>query len=224
VKHKLLALKFYNEEKMDLVNNCRFCNIANGKFKYSEIDFPILENDKYMAFASIGALVPGWTLIVPRIHDVSMRTHYHDNSFKDFVRQTIACLKQSYPKLITFEHGANKKGSLTSCGTEHAHLHLVPYTESLLSDMFNSGLIWTKCKVAEIEEIANGEEYLFYSEINEDWSDTVGYLHILQKPISQFFRKIIASQIGHPEKFDYKVYPNLENSILTYKTLSKMAG
>lgn len=214
----------HDEENMDLVNECRFCGIAQGKFKYAKIDQPIIENQEYMAFASIGALVPGWTLVSPRIHDVSMRAHYEKEDFHFFVHETIKRLRKSYSNLIAFEHGANKQGSVTACGTEHAHLHLVPFSKSLLQDMSDSGLFWKKCKASEIKLISEGKEYLFYSEITDDWNKCEGFIHILEKPISQFFRKIIATHLGLPNQFDYKTFPNFENSTLTYKTLSEMAS
>jgi len=219
-----VQLENCNAESKNLSKECRFCQIAHGVYKHDKIDRPILENEKFMAFASIGALVPGWTLITPRFHDFSMKNYYGNQDFNSFVNQSISTVKKLYPDLIAFEHGANKKGSLTACGTEHAHLHLVPFTGSLLQDMFDSGLSWKKCKASEISSISDGQEYLFYSELKNDWEECEGYIHILRKPISQFFRKIIATRLGKPKEYDYKINPNFKNSILTYTSLTSIVS
>lgn len=111
---------------MEPFNNCRFCNIVVGKYQYAEIDQPFASNDGFVAIASIGALIEGWSLIIPKEHQHSMRNVYDKLQFKDFVETVIPLLVQQYGPLIAFEHGSNKEGSITACGTDHAHLHLVP--------------------------------------------------------------------------------------------------
>ena len=51
---------------------CRFCDILSGNLKGKE-DHPIWENEGYFSLASIGALVEGWILIVPKKHVISMK-------------------------------------------------------------------------------------------------------------------------------------------------------
>lgn len=211
---------------MHTSKTCRFCSISSGKYHFKCIDEPFAENENYIAMASIGALVEGWSLIMPRAHCFSMRDYYSDQKFSDFVNSILPNVVAHYGKVIAFEHGANKQGSITACGTEHAHLHIVPYSNSLLQDMMKSGLSWVKCHTTEVKKIADEAEYLFYSELDVggEWDNPTGWLHVLNYPKSQYFRRLIADQINKSDVFDYKLFPHSELSEQTRKTLSRLAA
>jgi len=200
---------------------CCFCDIGAGKYQYTDIDEPFASNDEFVAFASIGALVEGWSLIIPKTHQLSMRNIYARSVFADFVGSVLPPLAHRYGPLIAFEHGANKEGSITACGTNHAHLHLVPLGESLLPEIQNSGLQWVQCHTSEITSQSGENEYLFYSELydKEAWQDPVGYLHVLEHPVSQFFRRLIAKRKGGAEVSDYRRFPHLDTARQTRKVL-----
>lgn len=204
-------------------SECRFCKIIKGKYQYNEIDRPFLNDGEFVAVASIGALVEGWSLIIPKEHQLSMRNAYNKADFKDFVSHAISLLNRFYGPLIAFEHGSNNEGSNTACGTDHAHLHLLPFEGSLLLDLQNSNLQWDKCLTSEIPDRVEEMEYHFYSELEskKSWQDPVGYLHILERPISQFFRHLIAKQVGCSEASDYRQFPFLETARQTYKVLAR---
>jgi hypothetical protein len=200
---------------------CCFCGIVVGKYQYTDIDEPFASNGEFVAVASIGALVEGWSLIIPKTHQLSMRNIYGRSVFADFVRSVLPPLVHRYGPLIAFEHGANKEGSITACGTNHAHLHLVPLGESLLPEIQNSGLQWAQCHASKIASQAGENEYLFYSELydKEVWQDPVGYLHVLEHPVSQFFRRLIAKRRGRAEVSDYRRFPHLDTARQTRKVL-----
>lgn len=206
---------------MEFLDECRFCNIVEGRYQHKGIDQPFANSDKFVAIASIGALVEGWSLIVPRSHQLSMRNIYGKSEFVRFINDIIPRLLNRYGPLIAFEHGSNKKGSITACGTDHAHLHLVPYKKSLLSEMQKSYLQWNCCHSSEIFKKTGNSEYLFYAEIESEkaWDNPIGYLHVLETPVSQFFRNIIAAQNGNAETADYRQFPYLETAKQTRKIL-----
>lgn len=201
---------------------CRFCEIKDEKYYYNEVDEPFASTDKYFAVASIGALVEGWTLIIPKVHQLSMKDFYSEPAFATFVKSVIPKLQQSYGPLIAFEHGANAEGSITACGTDHAHLHLVPLGESLVPKFQDAGLRWNRTKASQIASTVGNNEYLFYSDLNSniDWQDPVGYLHILESPISQYFRGLIAENRGMSEVSNYKFFPHLDIALQTRRMLS----
>lgn len=201
---------------------CRFCNIVAGNYNHTTIDIPFAHNDEFIAVASIGALVEGWSLIIPKRHQLSMKYVYKSPSLKDIMSTVVPRIANHYGALISFEHGANMEGSITSCGTDHAHLHLVPWNYSLFSDLQNSGLIWSPSRASEIAKKTRMNEYLFYSEIEKqkDLSDPFGYLHILEKPISQFFRQLLAKHCGRTQEANYKNFPLLDVAVQTRETLS----
>lgn len=194
---------------------CRFCDIISGKYHYVGIDEPFASNDEFIAIASIGALIEGWTLIVPKDHQLSLRNIYKNAEFADFVNILLPAMVSQYgSSIIAFEHGANMEGSTTACGTDHAHLHLVPLGESLLLDLQNSGLQWVRCHVSDIASSVGENEYLFYSELNAEktWKDPIGFLHVLERPISQYFRHLIAKKVGEGTESDYKRFPFLDTA------------
>ena len=205
--------------------DCRFCNIINGKYKYQEIDKPFFESEEFIAIASIGALVEGWSLIVPKQHEYSMREFYGSEQLTNIIERLLPAMSKKYGRLIAFEHGANRAGSMTSCGTDHAHLHIVPFDVSLLSKMKKSDMEWVKVKTSEIKNYVNGSEYLFYYDVykNNKWVDPTGYLHVLEKPTSQYFRKLIADYIGVID-YDYKRFPNLDISKVTNRVMNGLCA
>ena len=201
---------------------CRFCEIIkNGNNdKVNDIDRPIYKSENYIALASIGAIIEGWTLIIPEKHVFSMNEIYSDVDFIQFTNKIIDKIKSVYKKkCIIFEHGANRKGSLISCGTDHGHLHILPYEISLLSDIKKDNKKWIECTSKEIEGLVNKKEYWFYAENVCNVDDVLGYLHIIESPESQFFRKIIAEKENCLEMFSYKEFDFIENSLSTYEKL-----
>jgi ATP adenylyltransferase len=153
-----------------------------------------------------------------------MKDMYARNDFKVFTNVLATNLMKEYGPLIAFEHGSNKEGSPTACGTNHAHLHLVPFAQSLFPEMLVTGLDWAHCKASEIAKETKGGEYLFYRDISlRLWDDSQGYLHVLERPRSQFFRQLIARKLGNPNLSDYRQFPNLETSVRTRKTLAGLS-
>lgn len=201
---------------------CRFCNIKHKNYKYDKIDEPFIENNDFFAIASIGSMIEGWSLIVPKKHTFSMKSFYGKKEFVDVLNTIIPVMNEKYGKLIAFEHGSNSEGSITACGTDHAHLHIVPFSDSLVNDLIKSGLQWERCSLEDINEKVGGKEYLFYlDEIENEFSNSLGFLHILDYPISQYFRKIIAKRLGQLDKSDYKLFPFTENAEKTRNTLNQ---
>jgi diadenosine tetraphosphate (Ap4A) HIT family hydrolase len=181
------------------------------------IDDPFYSNREFIAVVSIGALVEGWTLIIPKTHQFSMKNVYKSGEFANILNNVIPPLVNKYGSLICFEHGANKANSVTGCGIDHGHFHLVPFNESLFPDLLNSGLEWEQCCASNISSVSENNEYLFYAELKENkiWQNPEGWLHILKSPSSQFFRKLIAGKIGSREAADYKEFPRLDVALRT---------
>jgi len=207
---------------MKHAGNCRFCDINFGEYKFHGVDEPFAENRDYFAVASIGAFIEGWTLIVPKKHQLSMRNCFDDQNMVTLVSDVSERLMRQYGSVVTFEHGSNAEGSATACGTDHAHLHLVPLKESLVSDLNNSGMDWLRCSTSEIVSIAGDKEYLFYADLklNSSWVNPEGYLHVLERPISQYFRQLLAKRFDCSAQSDYKLFPFLQNSIQTRSALA----
>ena len=201
---------------------CRFCEIFSGGTAAQEIDQPWLASSKYVALISMGALVQGWSLISPIAHATNMSPSFDNAEFWSFALKAENILRNRYGKIYVFEHGAQFSGSQTGCGTDHAHLHMVPLDFSLSQEAvrFDSTLVWKRCPVSEIAVRARGREYLF---VADDFrgQETIGFLCILEKPVSQYFRKVIASRNGMTDFYNYRHFPMLEMSAISAAQLHK---
>ncbi|MDQ7966543.1 hypothetical protein RDI61_21205 [Pseudomonas plecoglossicida] len=202
---------------------CRFCGFLSGSKhmpKASIVDTPWLAIGDYAAFVSIGALVPGWTLIVPKAHGINLTRDYQSTAFWRFAGQVSSILAVKYGRFSVFEHGAYSAASATSCGTAHAHLHLVPLSFNLIEEAkkFAPEMKWEECLATEIADISNGREYLFVADDFEG-AKTRGHISFLRTEVSQFFRRVIATKLGKPAEYDYKANAHLEVSQQSYVEL-----
>ena len=190
---------------------CRFCDIFSDGTATQEIDHPWLADSKYVAIVSVGALVPGWSLISPIAHATNMSPSFNDLEFWSFASKAENILRNRYGKVCIFEHGAQFSGSQTGCGTDHAHLHMVPLDFSLSQEAirFGPALVWKTCSISEIAFHASGREYLFVAD-NFRGQETIGLLCILETPVSQYFRKVIATRNGMSDFYNYRHFPMLE--------------
>ena len=197
---------------MKTMKDCRFCNLLNGIYKYKEVDEPVFETEYYSMICSVGAFIPGWCLIVPKQHDFSMRSCYNDVRFFKFFYKVKNLVEKTFnSRMIAFEHGANRKNSLTSCGTCHSHLHIVPFNESILDDI-QLDREWIICDFSDIETVVGDREYLLYIDIVDQIEESKCYIHILEEETSQYFRKVLANKIGYCGDYSYKNNLLLDNA------------
>jgi hypothetical protein len=104
------------------------------------------------------------------------------------------------------------------CGIDHLHLHVVPLPFSLknaASKMF-PGITW--------KSISNWSDTssLFESQISYGLLQEPNNKMFWCKPphsVRQFFRRVIASQMGIADQFDYAQSPHLSNVLLTLNNL-----
>lgn len=196
--------------------NCRICDIIKGeKGKYGLLDIPFFENDKFTSLVSVGDFVEGWTLIFSKEHQYNLHGYYGDGSFYDYLNEHISIVRKKLKwdkNIIVFEHGANKCDSLTSCGTSHAHLHIVTFEGSIL-DKIRSKKQWKKCKWKNVKDAVGLEEYLLYSEQPELGEEAEVFINIIEEPESQFFRKVLAEEIKLNGEYSYKKEPRIEQSM-----------
>ncbi|MEV8520923.1 hypothetical protein ABZR86_14090 [Dyella marensis] len=190
---------------------CRICALALGSVPKQGYDQPWAENDRYFAMASVGALVPGWSLVFPKSHALNLLENLSAPSFWEFVGSAHAAIEQRYGRSVIFEHGCQYKGSLTGCGTSHAHLHIVPLGAGIVeaSRNYDPSLIWAPCKAKDIPQLVRGDEYLFVAD-SYDGANTIGQVTLLSEGRSQYFRRVIADMLGRPGEYDYKTHPHAD--------------
>ncbi|WP_016954508.1 HIT family protein [Catenovulum agarivorans] len=191
---------------------CKFCGYMNSSSVSTRaIDRPWFEDDKFAAFITQGALTKGWTVIFPKEHVPNMSSYYLDSDFWAFVKTVHLKLVKVFGECVYFEHGASSEGSITGCGVDHAHIHIVPLKFDLKRavESFDPEINWEKCKSSSLHKLTC--EYLSFSNDVPN-QDSLVYVSKLEQPTSQFFRKVIAAGLGIPHLYNYRIDQFLDNA------------
>jgi len=204
---------------LDLANTTsKFDWIVDGPaVSHATWDQILIENQSFVALASLGSIVPGWVLIVPR-HRALNLAGVHAELSEDFadIRQRVrTVLEQHFSgRVFEFEHGPSQPNGLLGCGVEQAHLHMVPLDFDLVdaivakaptgrADRQDILLPWSKIDADRdywvARDVADGRSVVIYPDV----------------PVSQGIRKIIAARTGAAESWNYRSAPFLENVIET---------
>lgn len=194
---------------LSTATDCRFCGYIRGENVDREIDNPWYSDGSFSAFISQGAFIKGWTVIVPHEHMLNMSTYYDKQEFWAFVAIVKDKLENLFGPTVMFEHGAIETGSLTGCGTDHAHIHLVPIELDFLSVVqnFSPNQNWQKLSLRNLG--AQSREYLLFSDSPASLFEKCFFAKV-EEPISQFFRKVLARHLEIPHLYDYKTDDMLE--------------
>ena len=187
---------------------------------YNEVLF---ETENFKVIPSLGSLVEGWLLVIPKSHYISYG-EINDvllleelNTLVDYVCNI---LYSEYGNYIIFEHGPFEKKSKVGCGVDYAHIHIVPINLKFdeVNSFSNPSIQWCKVEgiISASRYIELGQEYLYFQDCHNN-----SYLGTGVEIPSQYFRRIIANIIGTPETFDWKSYLYLDNITNTYTRLKK---
>jgi ATP adenylyltransferase len=190
-------------------------------------DAEIRSYARFGVIGSIGALVRGWLLVIPRVPIPNLRhLSTHDRAS---LGEIVASLKKNMSsldgELFIFEHGSSRPASLLACGVEQAHLHMLPLNFDLLEAACHYG------KRQEIRfstpadpsdpwaDIPISSEYLMVERLS-DGKALIGFpVH----PSSQWFRRIIATELGEPDAWNYRKHPKLANLRATHRDFLEAA-
>lgn len=200
--------------------SCKFCDVVSLRERQYTADQVLFETEHFYAISSIGGFIPGWVLVCTKAHQLNLSTLYANKSFLEFVSKVQEVISKKYGACVFFEHGAVTEGSKTACGANHAHLHIVPFAQSIqtLALLQDTSLAWNECGIEHVSQLSNGAEYFFCAD-QFIGNKTNGLICVLQQPQSQFFRKLLADAVGLAEFYDYKRYPFEEISGDTAKRL-----
>jgi diadenosine tetraphosphate (Ap4A) HIT family hydrolase len=172
----------------------------------------VAETSHLVAVPSVGSLVPGWLLVVPRIHLLSFGA-----ADPPVLRQLVVEVEQiaaswatTFGPLSWFEHGASEPGSAVGCSIDHAHMHLVPTgstdllagAATVLPQLVFEPVVGLAATVAVA---ADDEPYLYLrTPAGRSW---LASGHDIP---SQAFRRVIANQQGCPDEFDWKTHSRVD--------------
>src|SRR5665647_346197 len=171
---------------------------------------PLFETENFKVVPSLGAMIEGWLLIIPKEHFLSF-AYIESDQFEEFEAlqtEVVRIIKDIYKtNVCVFENGAINCKSLVGCDVDYAHMHYVPLNVDIkreISQYCNYSLKWKKIfKISELKQfLFLKSPYLYIQDNNGD-----NFVAGIDSPVSQFVRQLIANKLGFPEKFDWKKYP-----------------
>jgi ATP adenylyltransferase len=202
--------------------HCRFCAEVVSTPTSSETPWntPLYETANFLVLPSLGAIVEGWLLVLPKNHSLCLGSLDSAllEELKDLTDKLRPALSAAFSyKPTVFEHGPSHPKSVLGCGIDHAHLHLVPLEFKLSSSHRVQNLEWegiTDDLASLSASYQKGAEYLLLWE-----PDSQPVLSINPAAPSQFFRRAIAEVLLAPHQFDYRTHPFTERVLSTIARL-----
>lgn len=185
-----------------------------------EHDVPLFVSDLFVMMPTLGCLVPGWLLIVPRrtMANLSGLNAHERKGLKDLIIAVRPRLDRSGKEIFYFEHGS-APGSPASCGVDQAHLHIAPLPFDLVgAAVRQEDASWRPTSDSPHSLNIKQGDYLFVS-------DAYGRSMIgtTKSPRSQWFRKLIAAETNQHDLWDYRTNFGSENIEETAKLIGKLA-
>jgi diadenosine tetraphosphate (Ap4A) HIT family hydrolase len=212
-------------------NDCTICSELRGEDENNlifrllgkEFNSIIKKTDNFAVIPTIGQIVEGYIMVVPLEH-YNCIAGLPGHLFEEFDKLKMECIEALFKiygkRCICFEHGAvgtsfEKKAG---CCTDHAHLHIVPVEIDLLREIeqiFKSEKIETTERLSE--KYKKGIPYLFFENSNRE-------MYVFEAPLveSQYFRKLVAKNLGLIDKWDWRSNPGKYEIIATTEKLRKI--
>jgi ATP adenylyltransferase len=172
-------------------------------------DIPIYESQSFVVLPTVGALVEGWLLVVPKKVELSF-AHISKTQFSElgkFLDEIIPRIESFYGPVAVFEHGPASTNNLVGCGVDYAHLHLVPTRCDLLAGArkIAPNVRWDQIgSFADIQNCASSTSGYWF--LKQNYRSDICFLGRCEfgNPTSQLFRRVIAEHLGCPLEFDWK--------------------
>jgi hypothetical protein len=167
-----------------------------------------------------GALVPGWLLVISESHAVCAGALPSEalEGLPSAVEAARTLVERHFGPATIFEHGPARSGCALGCGIDHAHVHVASLPFSLVDavDAVVPGVEWRSLNaVRSVDELhATGLDYCVVQEpaCQAQWFSA-------PRDVRQLFRRAIATALGRADRFDYALYPEIENVRATLTTL-----
>src|SRR5579871_5347966 len=183
---------------------------------------PLFETPNFVVLPSLGSLIEGWLLIVPKQHFVSFGA-VPDSFVAEFLRlkdAMSALMLRNYGTVSAFEHGPSDVGRKVGCGVDHAHMHLVPADFDLaaaVAPYLPKDTRWTDANLTDCRHAyVQRADYLYLEQ-------PIGQGRLIRgvELGSQVFRKAIASKLGIFEQYDWRTHfqiPKINDTIRMLRT------
>lgn len=204
------------------MKTCCLCSMLASPSTRATWDTPVLESENFIALPSLGSLVEGWLLLVPKKHHISMGALPIAllPEMEDMKVRLGEQLRIQFGEVCAFEHGPAFESRKVGCSVDHAHLHIAPVNFDIADaarpfmpyDSEWHRAMWSDCQEAHL----TGKDYLYFEQ-------PLGRGHIATHDDfgSQIFRKAIASKIGRPADFNWRDFPELQTVSRTIDILAR---
>jgi ATP adenylyltransferase len=193
----------------------RFASLfAEARCPRPVYDRILFESNGCAVTPTLGSIVPGWLLVVPRmpaINFVRWKSATGVNPH-DLVQGILTMLNVAAERVVWFEHGPTEQGSSIGCGVDQAHLHLIidapfAFRDFALAAAKAGELDWqTRSAETAHTSINPRFSYLIAASVKQavvaEQVEGVG---------SQFFRRVIADLVQQPHTWNYRTHPHLDN-------------
>ncbi len=202
-----------------MMTRCNYCdNILNYHVSKSPCDEVLFESTSHIVTTTLGAFVEGWTLVISKRHVTSMSqlSVSEIQELSSLVSDVRKRVEQVYGSTVVFEHGSLDPGTNFGCGIDHAHIHIVPFEDSIIPVINNEPLDIHWRPLESLEDIATeNKPYLFVI----DREERNGVISNPENIPSQFMRRVLAKYLSIPEYFDYHQYSYEEKASATCRSL-----
>jgi len=187
----------------------------------------LFETDNFTVKPSLGSIVEGWLLIVPKEHYISLGSIVNPKLFDELnqlIEEIGFIVQKEYGKYVVFENGSFCTNKLVGCGVDYAHLHFVPTDLDLIKEIeqrFNIKYKWERVSGIDssVSFIKNEKPYLYFrNQQNESYITSDNNIP------SQLFRKAIAESMSVGEQYDWKIYKFEDNIQRTIDKYSRYSG
>jgi ATP adenylyltransferase len=193
----------------------------------------LIETDGFFVVPSLGALVSGHVLILPKQHYYSVGEMASTDlaQFDMLVQRVQSLLLLVYGSCCSFEHGCVEGVGKAGACIDHAHLHMLPLKTDLraaIESKFGPG---TEIhQLSELGKFVSRQVPYLYYQSPSGWSRAY---EARQAP-SQFFRQLICATAHITASWDWKAdlrvpiveetYESLQKFLLREPALAKTAG
>jgi len=167
-----------------------------------------IESENFAVIPSIGPLVPGHTLLCPKLHVKNMACLQAECTgdyqvFKERLISTLECLFDA--PVHCFEHGSAGNSSRIICSVDHAHLHLLPARVDVWESLHEQ-FHWVSISPSldELRATTLEREYLYYESPNREAFVTFSESGEFE---SQYMRRLFAKALGRTQEWNWRENP-----------------
>jgi diadenosine tetraphosphate (Ap4A) HIT family hydrolase len=199
-------------------SECSFCGELHGRVApMHSLLVPgapksriLIETDHWSLFPSIGPLVPGHLLIVPREHVCSILSCPAPAITEclklatDCAARLAAIYKSS---VLVFEHGSvQEEPNYSGTCIKHAHLHILPGPLSCIDSALGELESWHGART--LFDLPSGFDRIQYLLVGLLIPRSYFWVHECAEPIpSQLLRRVFAKQLQNEDEWDWRRYP-----------------